>query len=563
MSDMEGSCQNQDQRETLPVLTIGQPYPPCILPTSDLQPMKMSELSVETHHRGYKLIVKRAAGVRGQGLSPVVQLATRSWTLVEELDGDGDAERLEVCLHTHQHGRNMLEYLGRGVLVVREPYLTVTEHGEATLRVDHPSDLECRDYEAETSARELENSHEDMEAAVRKARRCKEQGNAALTARDLPLAHAHYTRGLSLSTRHHKGKPHYDHKQLDTVFRDLYRNRAHINLLLNRLDSAKTDALSSLAGGSASDIESLALDSKAYYRAGCAAYNLGEYEEARALFSQHLRLKPEAGEAVIIKTEQRIRERDTGLYDLPMMRAVTALSRSQKIDAASFVNRTRLGDSPGRGRGLFAACDMPTGGLVLCEKAFCVAWGEGKRSPAVAMTYDVRDDRIRLSPVGLVKTVVEKLRGTPSYIEEVLELYGDYRGHDDDAIHSESWLGHDNAVIDVFRVHDIVSRNAFGLGPSVRTVENPRAEAGGTATGLSAGLWTKAARINHSCVPNTDKEFIGDMILIRAKRPIAAGEELLLSYIDETSSYRARQEALACTWGFECHCGLCKRYQGR
>lgn len=94
MADMAGACQNQDQGETLPILTVGRPYSPCTLPTLDLQPMKLSELCMETHHRGYKLIMKRAAGVRGQGLSAVVQLATRSWTLMEELDGGGDAERL-------------------------------------------------------------------------------------------------------------------------------------------------------------------------------------------------------------------------------------------------------------------------------------------------------------------------------------------------------------------------------------------------------------------------------------------------------------------------------------
>lgn len=167
----------------------------------------------------------------------------------------------------------MLECSGRKVLVVREPYFTVTEQGEATMGVDHPSNLEWLEREEEASGSMLENRFEDAETAAQDARRCKEQRNAALAARDPTLAYARYTRGLSQLIQHHKGKSHYNYNQLDSVSRDLHRNRAHTNLLLNRLDAAKTDALSSLIEGSASDIESLVLDSKVYYWAGCAAYN--------------------------------------------------------------------------------------------------------------------------------------------------------------------------------------------------------------------------------------------------------------------------------------------------
>lgn len=560
MADMAVSSRSQGQGESLPVLTVGRPYAPCTVPTSELSPIKLADLRLETHHRGRKLILKRAAGVRGKGVSAVVQLAARSWTLVRDVDGEGDVERLEVCLHTLEHGKDLLECSGAKSLVVREPYFTITEQGEATLRVDHPSDLELLDDE-ESSGHRLEDEVEDVETAVQEARRCKERGNKALAARDPALAYKHYTRGLSQLIQHQaKGSSGSSQSQLEVLTRDLNRNRSHTNLLLNHLDAAKRDALSSLTGAASTrDSELVALDSKAYNRAGCAAYNLCEYEQAREFFSKRRQLTPEVGDAAIRMTVQRIRERDAGAYDWPKMKAAAALSRSREIDAASFVGKTRVGDSPGRGRGLFAACDIPRGGLVLCEKAFCVAWGDGKAS-ATAVTYDVRDSRIRLSPVGLVRAVVQKLRGTPSYIGRVMELYGDYRGEDAPS-HEEVHPEDNSAVVDVFRVHDIVSRNAFGLGPPPRNVGMPEAEAG--EMGVSTGLWVRAARINHSCVPNTEKEFVGDMMLVRAKRSISAGEEILHSYVDERSSYKARQEALVTTWGFECGCGLCERQRGR
>lgn len=562
MADMAGSSLNQSRGETLPVLTVGQPYPPCTTPTSELHLMKLADLRMETHHRGSKLILKRAAGVRGKGLSAVVQLAARSWTIVQDVEQEEDVERLEVCLHTHQHGKDMLENSRGEKLVVREPYFTITEQGEATIRVDHPSDLEWLDDDEVSSGHKLEDRKEDVEKAVQDSRRYKERGNSALAARDPPLAYAHYTRGLLQLGRHQvDDSTKSNTAELKAITRDLHRNRAHTNLLLSHLDAARSDALASLTAASIPNTESLALESKAYYRAGCASYNLCDYEEARDFFSKRKHLTPEVGDAAIRKTDQRIRERDTGAYDWPKMRAAAALSQTREIDAASFVDRTRVGDSPGRGNGLFAACDIPAGGLVLCEKAFCMAWGDGRAS-ATAVTYDVRDDRIRVSPVGLVRAVVEKLRGTPSYTERVMELYGDYRGSDD-VPRYQAHAGNKSPAIDVFRVHDVVSRNAFGLGPATRVPARFEVDAGGKSMNISTGLWVRAARINHSCVPNTEKEFIGDMMLIRAKRPIAAGEELFHSYVDETSSYRTRLDALMTTWGFECGCDLCERQKGR
>lgn len=562
MADMACSSRSRSRGESLPVLTVGKPYPPCTVPTSDLRVIKLADLRLEMHHRGCKLMLKRAAGVRGKGVSAVVQLAARSWTLVQGVDGEEDVERLEVCLHTHEHGRDILECSGGKTLVVREPYFTVTEQGEATLRVDHPSDLEWLDEEKESLGKMPEIGLDDEETAVQEGQRCKERGNNALAARDPALAYTHYTRGLSkLTQRQAKGSSDSNSARMEAITRDLHRNRAHTNLLLNHLDTAKSDAICSLIGATSTpDLESVSLDSKAYYRAGCAAYNLFEYEEARDFFSRRQQLTPEVGDAAIRKTEQRIRERDIGTYDWPKVRAATALSRCREVDASSFVGRTRVEDSPRRGRGLFAACDIPRGGLVLCEKAFCVAWGDGKAS-ATAVTYDVRDGRIRVSPVGLVRAVVQKLRGTPSYVERVMELYGDYRGIEDVPDHEEVHPDDNSSVVDVFRVHDIVSRNAFGLGPSPRNAGKPEAEVDGV--GISTGLWVRAARINHSCVPNTEKEFVGDMMLVRAKRPISAGEEILHSYVDETSTYKARKEALMTTWGFECGCGLCERQKGR
>lgn len=522
MADMGPS-----QGATMPAIGLGQPYPPCVVPLKDLQPMKFAELKMETHHRGYRLTVKRA--------SPVVTLAARSWTMVQDEAGE-ETERLELCLHKRRHGKEVLETSG-AVFVVKEPYFTLTDEGEPTIRIDHPSDLVVlsEGENVDGTAAELP----DAATAEKKAKRCKDEGNAALEKQNLSLAHAKYTAGLRIA------RQDVLHSTNPDPARDLARNRAHVNLLLTQLDEAKADAKASLIGRD-DDQRSKELDSKALYRAGTAAYNLGDYQEARALFEQRLKLTPDISaketSAILRKIELRLREQESGTHDLKKLQA--GLSRARpRADAASFFGPTAVQDSSaGRGRGLFATRAIPAGQIIMIEKAFCVAWGF-EPDALTAITYDVRDDRIRVAAVGLTRAVVQKLLSNPSQIPEVMALYGDWEG-----VPTTPTALPDGPVVDTFRVHDIVSRNAFGPGSQY-------GEQG--ARDASTGLWLRASRGNHSCAANAAKEFVGDLMVLRAARDIKEGEEIFHAY-DESGDYEARKEALATTWGFECDCELCK-----
>ncbi|XXH02260.1 hypothetical protein Hte_008629 [Hypoxylon texense] len=543
MADMGAAdpdaAQTRTQRGTLPAMAVGQPYPPCAIPLRDLQPMKLSDLRMDIHHRGRRLAVKRA--------SPVVTLVARSWTMVYGEDGEegGEIERLEVCLHKIRHGKDILESASE--FIIKEPYFTLTDQGEATLRVDHPSDLiVCQDETANNTLASLNGGKDDVNgvaAAEEFAKACKDQGNTALEKQNLPLAHAKYTEGLKVARQDTVSDSN------PNLARDLSRNRAHVNLLLSQFDEAKADAKSSLTGRE--DQRSKDLDSKAYFRAGSAAYNLGEYQEAKGYFEEQQKLSPgnDTARAYLRNIEKRLQEQENGAFNFKKIRA--GLSRSRpRVDAASYVGNTEIKDSPGRGRGLFATRDIPAGEIVMCEKAFCVVWGHEKEA-LTAMTYDVRDDRIRVSPVGLTKSLVQKLLCNPSQIGKVMDLYGDYQGDGKNDVSSIE----DGPVVDTFRVHDIVSRNAFGPG-------NQLGDSGdGAGGGASTGLWVRAAYVNHSCVPNAEKEYVGDLLVLRATQPVAAGQELFHAY-DQSGDYESRQRALLTTWGFTCGCALCAAEEG-
>jgi hypothetical protein len=78
------------------------------------------------------------------------------------------------------------------------------------------------------------------------------------------------------------------------------------------------------------------------------------------------------------------------------------------------------------------------------------------------------------------------------------------------------------------------------------------------ASYTTAGIWLLASRINHSCVGNCRRAFIGDMQLVRATCDIPAGTELLFAYRSPKplETYAETQEALK-DWGFTCGCALC------
>ncbi len=75
----------------------------------------------------------------------------------------------------------------------------------------------------------------------------------------------------------------------------------------------------------------------------------------------------------------------------------------------------------------------------------------------------------------------------------------------------------------------------------------------------SSGIWLLASRINHSCLGNCRRSFIGDMLLVRAAQDIPPDTELLWPYripAAKDHDYDATQVELA-SYGFVCSCELC------
>ena len=505
------------RKDTMPAYEIGSPYLPCTEKLEDLRPMKLSDLRMETHHRRCFLLLRR--------VSPVAMLNASSWAVVQ--DSSEDVERLEMFLHKSQHGQDILDTASE--FIVKEPYYTLNTNGEPTIRIDHPSDLLITQISEHPESWRQEHNDSSLHNPP-SAEACKQKGNnTLLKKKDLSRALSYYTKGIELL---------HDVQEDGTLCNDLYRNRSYVNLQLQRFDEAKSDALSSISNKPNDE-----LDAKAYNRAGLAAYGQGEYLEARKYFEDQERLQPDDQHVQLHlrRIDVRRREATEGVYN--MGRIVGSLTKTGgRPDTASFDGPTEIKSTPGAGRGLFATRDIQQNEIIMCEKAFCVAWSHEPETFS-ALVCDTREDAvIKVFPAGLHKAVVQKLLNNPSQVEKVLDLHGDYNGMGSNLVQLDVV-----PVIDTFQIHDIVQRNAFGPGQQTEDEDISNA---------STGLWIRASYINHSCIPNAKKDFIGDLILFRATRSITAGEEITHAY-DESSDYEVRKAAIKRTWDFECQCPLC------
>ncbi|KAF6832358.1 TPR domain-containing protein [Colletotrichum plurivorum] len=474
-------------------------YPPSTKAISDLEPMQLDELLVENHHEDKYLVLRTVAPpYRGAGTITVVE------------DEHGNVDKMAVY---NQSESNVLQSVPEGtVVLLKEPYYKFSGENDFMLCVDHPSDI-IRLRPGPDDALIPEAFREPE--AFSEAAEWRDAGDKAFMSRDLALALASYTRALELAPEE------------DQSFRiGVLSKRAGLNLTLRCFDNALSDALASRGGAS---------DWRAYFIAARAAYELTHLQTSKQHFESALSLKPPS--ANVQKEYERCLARledEKGAYDFPAM-ARDVTKKNIHIDRASFLSRTEIRDSPHHGRGLFATEDIKAGEIVFAEKATSVP-NEFNPEHNAAAAY---------------AQLIELCADNPTVHRKVLDLYGgtykrsDLEGTDVDG----------RPVVDVFLLESIRRKNCFS-GAQV-SAQAANAEWDMWKMGMSRGLWTHSAYANHACLPNCNRSFVGDMLVVRATVDIAKGSEITHIYLPPKAAYLLRQPQFRRSWGFECGCPLC------
>ncbi|THV98629.1 hypothetical protein D6D18_05201 [Aureobasidium pullulans] len=488
--------------------------------------MLLKDIHLHTHHQGRALVVR----VFGEPvyLNNVVSLVN----VVE--DEAGDVEKVQLFFSSTLPPQAML---AKGtVIAVKEPYYELCD-GSSYLRVDHPSNVKILRQEDPWFLEFFKTPSKPIPTA---AACWKERGNHALCLKEYTDAIHCYTSGLNTSGL------------TEAYKRDLHRNRAAVNLLAGNYDAAKSDALESLTGHN--DDESRKLDTKALYRAGRSSYHLREFLAAEELYQRLLAISPsdEDGLRELSKTQARLIEQDTGLYDFSSM-----AMQKKHVDCASFINRTEVCATKDRGRGLFATQDFACGDLVACEKAFAMAYRSSTAITDVTRLIDVDTQTEHWNLAGtLWSKTIRKIFANPSLAPKVLDMHtGSFH-----RTKTPLQMVDDTPVVDVFLVNSIIecaafgaiesnAREPFGNNPNVSVLEYP--------TQNPVGLWINASYVNHSCIPNVAHSYIGDMMILRAAKNIPKGTEITMAYRKPHADPEIRQAEYQKLFGFRCTCNLC------
>ncbi|CAI7642165.1 unnamed protein product [Penicillium discolor] len=222
------------------------------------------------------------------------------------------------------------------------------------------------------------------------------------------------------------------------------------------------------------------------------------------------------------------------------------------LDHATWIGPVTVRQTKSQGRGLFTTEAVKVGDLLLCEKAVAYATEHPSR-PRWHSNLHVNTETgttIQGGQLALASSIIEKLYKNPSSASTITDLHsGGFKQVSTGPIDGKP-------VIDTFQIARIISLNCFGSPTSSRGDHiHDALDASRSPERLhNCGIWPYASMINHSCMSNAHRAFIGDMMIIRATTNIPANTELTIWYLlpaPENQPMDFRH------WGFECCCAMC------
>ncbi|KAF2966802.1 hypothetical protein GQX73_g6792 [Xylaria multiplex] len=404
--------------------------------------------------------------------------------------------------------------------------------GAYSIRVDHVSDVVW----LQRTDPHIPSKWRDNRAEAGTSGVIREQGNTAVKNKQWGKAEKLYSHAVRVAKTPNE-------KQL------AYLNRSLVHLRLGRPEKALEDASATTQGGQPSE--------KGLFREARALYELGEFSESFTKWRVLTELYPKNGDALIEsrRAQKRIKEAETGEYDFVHMYK-QAKATPPIIDCATHIGPVAVREAHARGNGLFTTKPVKAGDLLLCEKAFAYCYASkddliGRKNMSLLVQLDTKRAKMG-GQAQLLTEIVQKLYHSPQASEGFKALHhGAYTPVPISRLDGQP-------VVDTFFVDRVISINSFGTprtchGTYIFDDKNRRDEDESTC-----GVWLLASRINHDCLGNCRRSFIGDVQIVRASRDLPAGTELNFPYksFPPRTTYEATQKEMH-NWGFVCDCSWC------
>lgn len=498
------------------------PYPPCVHPLDQLEETTTSQLQFNVHHRGKFVWLMKFSEL-------ICFRPTNTIAIVN--DRNLDSQYIEIMLADQKLRVHGLFPPGTAI-ALKEPFFTKGEFDEQVFRVDHLSDIITVPLtDGRVPRRFAQVSDHDQKAT---AVQWKERGNESLKGNDFAAAVNSYTLALAKLT------------ETEQKLRcDLHRNRAQAQLMLGRYRDAQKDAEQSMCGVTA-------LDLKAKFRIAMSQYERGDYVSARRVLEDAALSEDRDSQALLRRVDARQSEEENGDFDFE--RIVARLSKQRpRVDAGSYLKKVEAKTEGAiAGRGLFASKDIAAGEIILCSKPLCSLF-LSEPSARFAYKHDLRTGDEGIDNFGLWRKLVNMLEHDRDLLEKVSQLQAKHVGMGPQCLEVDG-----KPVVDVFQIHDILFENKMRVpdpGKLSSTKEFGIGVINEEEWEISGALWETGSYINHACLANAHKVFIGDMMLLRAVRPLKAGEEITLPYINPLEE--KRKDYLKGIWGIDCSCSLC------
>lgn len=478
-------------------------------------------------------------------------------TLVE--DDEGHAARVmidDATLDGSASWAKVQRRYPRGAkIAIKAPFLSDLPDESIALYVTSEEDLVVL---SDSSPSTVEfDSYGIMDAAT-----LRTEGNRLFAKQDWPGAIGFYTKCIQKAMSTNQRKPNAKNRKkghsengatsngkvsTETVVL-AYSNRAAAWMKLCHYERALVDAE-----------EALHLDPqhlKSIYRKGCALRHMQQFQRASECFAMALEYSPEKE---IRQAHNRSKTYDSqsrlGVYEIHNHLLGDADDVSNLPEFSDFVGPVEIKLMEGKGRrGLFVTRDVEVGDLLLVSNALAVVNAEGRKivTSSGRSNACLRDE--------LVYKLSNLVLKSSRWLQQLCcladcDCHGNGKVPSLELFRPNSKWNSCKDDVPLVRMKGVVLQNALD-------------ESGSCTRGLAAGqqpparqflgLWPLASFINHSCASNSFRLHVGDTLFLHASRPIEAGEEVTLAYVNTLLPRQMRQELLdQNSWEFKCNCSRC------